>query len=234
MWLRTRSTTRSRTARGWLQALEEGGSELRTDRVVTEKMAVGQRRRLADVVEERGQPNDRPRHGDRIDGSERVVPEVLSRDLVLGDAALGGELRRRSVPASPESAINRSPTDGRGAPSILSSSAAIRSPERWATSSARSRIPASVLGSSSNPSVVASRTARIIRSASSSKRVVGVPTARRRRASASDRPSYGSTRAGGSPGRAPQAIALTVKSRRARSSSIVSPNSTRCGRRKSA
>ena len=46
---------------------------------------------------------------------------------------------------------SRSPTDGAGAPSSLSSSAAIRSPDRWPTSSARAWIPASVAASTAEP-----------------------------------------------------------------------------------
>ena len=63
----------------------------------------------------------------------------------------------------------------------------------------------------------------------------GSPTARRTRRSTSSRPPNGSTSALVPRRRAPpQAIALTVKSRRARSTSTRSPNSTRWGRRKSA
>ena len=56
-------------------------------------MAVGGGGRLADVVDERGQTNDRARLGG-VDRSHGVVPQVLAGDLVLGDAALGRELGR--------------------------------------------------------------------------------------------------------------------------------------------
>ena len=113
-----------------MQPVEERAGQLRADRVVTEEMAVGERRRLADVVEQGRQPDDRARGRRRIDRSQRVVPEVLARDLVLGDPALGGELGRDRARAGPCRSSAGDPTDGTGAASSLSSSAAIRSPDR--------------------------------------------------------------------------------------------------------
>ena len=57
-------------------------------------MAVGEGRGLADVVEEGRQPHDRSVRRDRVDRAHGVIPEVLALDLVLRDAALGGEVRR--------------------------------------------------------------------------------------------------------------------------------------------
>ena len=57
------------------------------------KVAVRQCRGLADVMEERGQPNESS-VGRRVDRAEGVVPQVLIRDLVLGHAPLAGEVRR--------------------------------------------------------------------------------------------------------------------------------------------
>ncbi len=180
-----------------VQPLEERLGQLGTDRVVTEEVAVGERRRLADVVEEGGQPNDRPRRRRRVDRSQRVVPQVLARDLVLGDAALRRELGARSARAArSRTAAGARPTAS-ARPSSLSSSAAIRSPDRWATSSARVADPGQRrrLRPRTRASS-ASRTARIIRSASSSNRVAGSPTARRTRAPASSAPPYGSIERG--------------------------------------
>jgi hypothetical protein len=63
---------------------------------VTVEVAVGLGGRLADVVDERREPDDRM--GDRrVDRSQRVVPEVLAGDLVLGHAGLARELRQDRV-----------------------------------------------------------------------------------------------------------------------------------------
>ena len=59
---------------------------------MADEVPVSQRRRLADVVQERRQPDDRAVRARRVDGSKRVIPEVLALDLVLGDAALGREV----------------------------------------------------------------------------------------------------------------------------------------------
>ena len=134
---------------------------------------------------------------------------------------------------------SRSPTDGIGAASSLSSSVAIRSPDRWPTSDDRAWIPASVAASTPKPErrgqadrpdhpqrILLEPGPRVADGAQDAGRGVGAAAVRvhEDRALAVGRPA----------GVAPQAIALTVKSRRARSDSMVSPNSTRCGRRKSA
>ena len=130
--------------------------------------------------------------------SQRSSPGTLFWGIPRWAARSGEIARSRSV-----SLISRRPTDGTGAASSLSSSAAIRSPDRWRASSARAWIPARVAGSTPNPSVAASRTARIIRRASSSKRVRASPTARNKRASVSASPSNGSRKRRRPPGSDP-------------------------------
>ena len=156
-------------------------------------------------------------------------------DLVLGDPALGGQIGRDRARAGPcRSSAAARPTgrarraacrarrrsarrtgDGRGRPAPGSRPA---SPARCRTRASR---PGGRRGSS------AGRPPRTASAAS--------PTARRPARLARPR---GHRTDRGTPARrpapTPHAIALTVKSRRARSSSMVSPNSTRCGRRKSA
>ncbi len=81
-------------------------------------------------------------------------------------------------------------------------------------------IAATTSGAGSKSSWAANRAARIIRSGSSEKDSSGVAGVRSTRASRSSRPRCGSTKP--RPGRS-TAIALTVKSRRTRSCSMVSP-----------
>ena len=125
--------------------IEERAGQLRPDRVVADEVAVGERRRLADVVEQGGEPNDRagppaPRPPTRSVWSHRSSPGILFWAM----PALRGEVRRdRREEARSRPAAAARPT-AIGAASSLSSSAAIRSPDRWATSSARAWIPASV------------------------------------------------------------------------------------------
>ena len=92
--------------------------------------------------------------------------------------------------------------------------------------SIRSAIPviaATTSGATTKPSCAANRAARSIRSGSSEKESSGVPGVRSRPDARSITPPYGSstTRPGSR-----TAIALTVKSRRPRSPSRVSPKST--------
>ena len=102
---------------------------------------------------------------------------------------------------------------GAGAASNLDSSSSIRSTDtqsRWAHS-ARAACP--VGGSMAKPNRAANRYSRRMRRASSSKRVAGSPTARRMPCCRSCCPPKGSM----SPSASLQAMALMVKSRRARS-----------------
>ena len=79
----------------WLaQSIEEDGREVRAHRIVTDEAAVGEGRRLPDVVKQGRQPDDRSVGRDGVDRAECVVPQVLARDLVLGDPTLRGQLRR--------------------------------------------------------------------------------------------------------------------------------------------
>ena len=164
------------------EPVEEGPGQVRTDRVVPDEVAVGEGRRLADVVEQ-APPAGRPgaRRGAastvRIVWSQRSSPG----DLVLGDAALGGQLRRDArQQARCRSAAAARPTARRPRAACRARSRSARrtgaGPGRPEPGSRRAS-PAST----PNPSVAARRTARIIRSASSSNRCRGSPTARRTR-----------------------------------------------------
>ena len=84
-------------------------------------------------------------------------------------------------------------------------------------------IAASTSGATVKPSWETNRAARIIRSGSSAKDSCGVPGVRSTLAARSDSPSCGSTNS--SEG-SRSAIALTVKSRRTRSSARLSPKAT--------
>ncbi len=63
-------------------------------RLVVREAAVGEGRGLADVMDERRQTDDGPLRRSGVDGAQRVVPQVLARDLALREAALGGEVGR--------------------------------------------------------------------------------------------------------------------------------------------
>ena len=97
MWWRTRWRTRSIVSLGEVQPSQEILGHLGADRVVAEEVPVGSGRGLADVVEECREPHDRAARRSRVDGSERVVPEVLAGDLVLGHAPLRRQLGRDAL-----------------------------------------------------------------------------------------------------------------------------------------
>ena len=124
---------------------------------------------------------------------------------------------------TPRSCSAARPISGCADARIPSISAPIRSPESVLVSPAASRIAAAVTGSIVSSKREANRAARRVRSASSLKRSAALPTARKTRASRSSRPPCGSTKAPlitGSPPSSParpNAMAFTVKSRRARS-----------------
>jgi choline dehydrogenase-like flavoprotein len=99
MWLRTRERPARDGARH-PEPSEEVRGHLGPDGLVTVEMTVGQGGRLADVVEKRGEPDDRPVARRRIDRAEGVVEQVLAARLVLGDVALGAELRQHHVEQS--------------------------------------------------------------------------------------------------------------------------------------
>ena len=80
-----------------VEPVEELLGQLGADACRGREMAVGLRSpacRCRGAAPPAGRSGGRRR---RVDRPERVVPEVLARDLVLGDAALGGELRRDVV-----------------------------------------------------------------------------------------------------------------------------------------
>ncbi len=84
-------------------------------------------------------------------------------------------------------------------------------------------IAATTSGATSKPSWAANRAARIIRNGSSPNDSSGGPGVRSRRRTRSSRPPNGSTKVSDG---SSTAIALTVKSRRRRSSSRLVPNAT--------
>ena len=190
-----------------------------------------------------------PRSWRRRRGAAREVPSRRPRR----PPRASGRARRRGPPstAAPRGARRaragsrpgaQGARESRIAPDGVASSARMRisssrtrSAETASTVGAASRIARSVAGSIVSSSRPANRAARIRRRASSAKRSRGSPTARRTRASRSDWPPTGSTsvprpasRSSGS-----HAIALIVKSRRARSSVSDTPKRTSSGRRRS-
>ena len=123
-----------------------------------------------------------------------------------------------------ENSISTAPTC---APhSSCSSSAVMRSAETCASRARLRCSAAAVSGSTENPRCAANRSARRMRSASSCKRVSGSPTQRMHWRRKSACPPNGSHR----PRTGLHAIALMVKSRRARSHSMSSTNDTLSGR----
>ena len=130
----------------------------------------------------------------------------------------------------PVRAAISSPRLGSFPANSLRSSSETRSRETFASDGSAGSIAASVAGSSSNPSCEANRATRITRNPSSVNRATGSPTARNTRASRSFTPSNGSNIAFPATS---YAIALTVRSRRNRSSCSGTPNTTESGRRAS-
>ena len=193
MWWRTRSTTRSRSSRRQRSRSRNAPASSAPDDVVAQEPPVGHRRRLADVVDERGQTQVRGLGRGGIHGPQRVVPQVLARDLVLGHPTLRGELRRDVVEQAQVGQQPQRHRRPRAAEHLRR--ARPRCARRTGGRPARARawMPASVAGSMPKSSVAARRTTRSMRSASSSKRRRGSPTARRVRDARSASPSCGST-----------------------------------------
>ena len=235
MWWRTRSTTRSRTARGARSRSRNAPASSRPDGVVARKWP---------SAKVDGLPMSWSSAASRTTGRRGARRRPIGACGPTGPRPRPCSAARRAGPPAPRDrreqprvarAAAARPTAS--AASSLSSSAAIRSPDRWATSSA-SRLDA---GQRRRLDVEPERR-RQPDGPDHPERVLleprcrGSPTARRTRAPAVGRPVVRVHEPGraGRVRRAPQAIALQVKSRRARSASIVSPNSTRCGRRKSA
>ena len=109
MWSRTRSTTRSRTERGAVQPVEERPGQLRADRVVPEEMAVGERRRLADVVEQRRQPDDRPSTPTPHPPTGACGPTGPRPGPCSAGSRAAPRARREIGPSSPVSAMQPKP-----------------------------------------------------------------------------------------------------------------------------
>ena len=218
MWWRMRRTTRSRSATGQRQSSRSSSRQLRADRLVAQEPAVRHRRRLADVVEQCREADPRRLGRGPIDRAERVIPEVLAGDLVLRHAGLRGEIRgdgeqqpgighqpkadRRALGGEQPPHLARDPLAGQVAHVV-----GLRRGWRPA-SRARSRSRASPPAGRRGPSG-----ARPHRSARPGRRPSAGCGPRGRPGRRADRRV-----AAASPGSAPQAIALTVKSRRARSS----------------
>ena len=179
-----------------VEAVEELLRHVRADRLVTSERPFVDRRRLAEVVEQRGEPDHGPARRRRVDRAERVVEEVLALDLVLGHATLRVELGQDDgqEPGLGHAGAARSRAGPRPAASRAPPRCARR--RRGRPARAFARIAARVAGSIAKSSTAASRTARTIRRASSRNRAAGSPTARRTRASTSATPSNGSTIAG--------------------------------------
>ena len=170
---------------------------LRADRVVTVEGPIGEGRGLADVVEERGEPHDRPVGRGGVDGPQRVVPEVLARrscSAARRAAPRAPAAGRRAGPCRPQPQPDRRPAAPRAA---SRSSAATRSPERCGASRAcsadrreRRRFDREVRASPrAGPRGPCAGRPRWNRRA-------GSPTARRQPAARSASPSNGSTSVG--------------------------------------
>ena len=180
-----------------------------------------------------------PRRRERSTGREVMGKPVRRQNArhrgmgAAGTSRRGDRSGQSGLPPRWESrpSLRASPAfSGRGERRIFSSSALIRSPDRWAARWALRRMAARVPSSMEKPSWAAKRTARSIRRASSAKRVSGSPTQRISLRNRSSCPPYRSI----TMPRSSRAMALTVKSRRARSSARVASKSTASGWRPSA
>ena len=236
MWFATRWTTRSRTARG-------ERSRSRNSPASSAPIASWRRKWPSAKVDglpmswtsaasrTTGRPGRR-----RIDRPERVVPEVLALDLVLRHAALGGQRlvdpgqqpgvreqpqpdRRRARRRAACRARSRSARPRGAGPARPSPGCRPASPPRRRT---RASPPAARSGPSGGRpprSAAADRRRRAGRAPGYRPRRRTGPRARANRPPRRARPTPSRCRSGrGGRGRA----------------SMVSPNSTRCGRRKSA
>ncbi len=167
---------------------------------------VGEGRRLADVVQERGQPEIRRVRDRRHPRTAACGPTGPRRGPCSGGCRAG----RRAPERSPRAGRCRPAGEGRS--TVEARRGASRARPRCARRTgagrgpARAWIPASVAGSMDASSVAARRTARIIRRASSSKRTRGSPTARIVGPSRSARPSNGSSRTAPEPLGGPPAL----------------------------
>ena len=234
MWWRTRLTTRSTVERGERQAAEQLARELGPDRIVTQEAAVGERRRLADVVDQRREPDDRPVPWRRVDGPDRVIPEILAADLGLGDPALGRELGRDPLEESGRLERPQSDRRARGVEQLLQLDG-----DPLAGQVADELGVGLDRGQRRRLDAEPERRREPDRP-DHPKRVLAEPGVgiARRPGGAAGRRSRDPVMRVEQPGHGTRWTApghgVDVKSRRARSTSIDSPNSTRWGRRKSA
>ena len=240
MWFRTRWTTRSVTARGRCSRSSSRPRELGTHGVVAAERPVVDRRRLADVVQERRPPDHRVAGRRGIHGPQRVVEQVLALDLVLRRSraarAISGRRtleqarllqqpkpdrrprRREQLPQLGGDALAR---DVGGEGRVLADRGEGRRIDRELQDGRQpdgADHPQRVLaeprrGLADGADAAAARRRRRRRTGRRSR--AGVGAGRRRAPSAASGAR-----------RTPQAIAFTVKSRRARSSRTSSPNST--------
>jgi len=77
-------------ARG-VEARQEVAGHSSPDRLVAVEVPVGERVRLAHVMEQRCQPNHLSVWG-RVNSAQGVIPQILAADLVLAQPALSGEV----------------------------------------------------------------------------------------------------------------------------------------------
>ena len=197
MWFRTRSTTRSRTARGAWSRSRKAPGEPCPDRVVPQEVAVGERRRLADVVEQGGQPDDRSRPAGAASTDRSVWSQRSSSGTLFWGIPRWAASSAEIAASTPVSLIRRSPTDGsgRGEQPVELGRDPLAGQVR---DEARARLDPGERGRLDARSRASPRAGRPGPSAGRPPR--SGPAGRRRRAGAcastSARPSYGSTRPG--------------------------------------
>ncbi len=95
MWLRDERGHCLDVASRKGEAREQRFGQLGALLVMADEMSVGERRRLADVVQQGGEPQQlivRIHRGSTVERRQRVAPQVVAGDLVLRHAALCREL----------------------------------------------------------------------------------------------------------------------------------------------
>ena len=196
------------------QRLEPLGRQLGADHlVVVEADAAAvlepAGRRLADVVQQRGQPQHEVGPGHRVRPGRPAAPPARSpapaRSASARRRPCAGGARRspaRSAGSSgstcsarPVSTSSAQPARGIGAPAAASPARpGPARPRRWRSARPSRSSPRRPRGPRANPSWETNRAARIIRSGSSANDSCGVPGVRSTPRGRSVRPSYGSTK----------------------------------------
>jgi len=159
-----------------------------------------------------------------------IVSATNSQGVRPASAGQGGPHSTSAISGRATARMSPHPASTRPAPGPVSSrsnSAATRSAATNRSAPFCARAAASVAGSMAKSSAAANRSARKMRSASSAKRSSGFPTQRTSPALRSRLPPKRSITAPSGP----RAMALMVKSRRARSSARLAPSLTEAGRR---